>query len=136
MLQPLIASPRCTVAASALYGAAQQWGMVARQRNLGRNFIRAWREAAGLSLDELAAQVRMDKGNLSKVERGINPYHQTMLEKIAAALRCEPADLIQREGPGAPESIYAVAARANERVKRQLALIAETLIREDETPQK
>lgn len=135
MLQPSASSGGCTATARGLYAFAGQWGM-ARQRSLGRNYIRAWRKARDMSLADLAAQVGMDKGNLSKVERGLLPYHQEMMEKIAAALRCEAADLIQREGPGAPESIHAVAVRASERVKRQLALIAETLIREDEAPQK
>lgn len=39
----------------------------------------------------------MDRSNLSKIERGIVPYDQALLEAAAEAYSCEPADLIMRD---------------------------------------
>lgn len=50
-----------------------------------------------MSLEALAARVPMDKGNLSKVERGMLPYNQEMLERLADALMTDPGNLINRD---------------------------------------
>lgn len=60
-------------------------------------YIRAWREAAGLSLEAVASRVPMDKGNLSKVERGLLPYNQEMIERLSDVLNVEPWSLIGRD---------------------------------------
>ena len=38
----------------------------------------------------------MGVSSLSRVERGEQPYSQPMIEAIAEALNCEPADLLTR----------------------------------------
>lgn len=89
-------------------------------------FIRQWRESKGLSLEALAERVPMDKGNLSKVERGLLPYNQEMLERLADALQTDPASLIMRE-PGA--QIWSIWDRASPGVRRQIVEVAEALVR-------
>lgn len=91
-------------------------------------FIRQWREMKGLSLDALASRVPMDKGNLSKVERGRLPYNQEMLERLADALGTEPASLLMRD-PSDPEGIWTLMDRAQPGVKRQIVEVAATLVR-------
>jgi transcriptional regulator with XRE-family HTH domain len=39
----------------------------------------------------------MDRTNLGKIERGIVPYDQALLERAAEAYGCEPADLLMRD---------------------------------------
>ena len=39
----------------------------------------------------------MDKGNLSRVERGILPYNQAMLERLADILDTEPGNLLSQD---------------------------------------
>jgi transcriptional regulator with XRE-family HTH domain len=60
-------------------------------------YIRQWRQAKGMSLEQVALGVPMDKGNLSKVERGLLPYNQEMLERLGDILGTEPGNLISRD---------------------------------------
>lgn len=69
---------------------------IARKTNLNRTFIREWRKHRRLSLDRLAPRIPMAVSSLSRVERGVQPYSQPMLEAIAEALGCAPADLLMR----------------------------------------
>jgi transcriptional regulator with XRE-family HTH domain len=69
--------------------------------DLIRTFIREWRQHRHLSQDKLVARVRervetFSKSSLSRIEAGKQPYSQPILEAIAWALACEPADLIMR----------------------------------------
>ena len=76
-------------------------------------FIRPWRKHRGLTLAQLAdrlateLEVQISEGQLSRIERGETPYSQDILEAIAAALRCEPADLLVRD-PTAAEAIWSL----------------------------
>ncbi len=81
-----------------------------------------------MSLDALAARVPMDKGNLSKVERGLLPYNQEMLERLAEALATEPASLLMRN-PTDPDAIWSIWDRAAPGQRRQISEVAETLLR-------
>lgn len=75
-----------------------------------RTFIREWRENRGLSQDRLVERVReyaesFSKSTLSRLENGKQPYTQPILEALAWALDCSPADLIMRD-PGS--SIWSI----------------------------
>jgi len=76
-------------------------------------FIRSWRKHRGLTLAQLAdrldteLEVDISEGQLSRIERGQTPYSQDILEAIAAALRCEPADLLVRD-PATPDAIWSL----------------------------
>jgi len=99
-------------------------------RNLSRTFIRAWREHAGLSLEELAGAIGMNKGNLSKVERSLLPYHQEMLEKIADRLECSASDLLMND-PNKPGEFLQAWDRANEAQRAQIRAVAEAIVSYD-----
>lgn len=81
-----------------------------------RTYIRAWREYRGLSLERLAERLTdadtqeamLTPTSLSRIERGLQPYSQAVLEAIAEALACTPADLIMRnpQDTEAPWSIW------------------------------
>lgn len=60
-------------------------------------YIREWRKLKGYSLEHVAHNVPMDKGNLSKVERGLLPYNQEMLERLGDILGTDPGNLISRD---------------------------------------
>ena len=70
-----------------------------------RHFIRAWRKHRGYTLEQLAEMVGVTHGALSQLERGQVNYTQPMLEALALALSCEPADLIMRDPESAIWSI-------------------------------
>lgn len=69
----------------------------------------------------------MDKSNLSKVERGILPYNQEMLERVADALMTDAASLIMRD-PTAPGAIWSIWDRASAGERQQIEAIAQALI--------
>lgn len=72
-----------------------------------RHFIRAWRKHRGLTLEQLAERIGMSHQNLGKIERGLVPYNQVLLEALSEELRCDPRDLIMRD-PTQPESIWSI----------------------------
>ena len=61
-------------------------------------YIRAWRKERGMTMMELAEKSDIDQGHLSKLERGLLPYNQPNLERLAIALSVTAAVLIER-GP-------------------------------------
>lgn len=91
-----------------------------------RHFIRAWRKDRGLTLEQLAERIGMTHQNLGKIERGLVPYNQTLLELLADALRCEPADLIMRD-PAQKNSLWTIYEALSPTQRIQLVEIGETL---------
>jgi len=67
----------------------------------------------------------MTHQNLGKIERGLVPYNQVLLELLADALRCEPADLIMRTPE--QDSIWSIRDKLSEVERRQWVAIGETL---------
>ena len=61
-----------------------------------RHFIREWRKHRMLTLEQLAERVEVTHATLSRIERGLIPYNQDLLERLAEELRTEPASLIMR----------------------------------------
>lgn len=55
--------------------------------------LRKRRKALDLTLQELAARVDADSGNLSRIERGTQGVSEAMLMRLCAALDCTPAYL-------------------------------------------
>ena len=71
-----------------------------------RHFIRAWRKHRGYTLEQLAEMINVTHGALSQLERGLTNYTQPMIEALAEALSCAPADLIMRDPNSEIWSIY------------------------------
>lgn len=100
--------------------------------NLTRTFIREWREHRGLSQDRLVARVaeRVDgfsKSSLSRIETAKQPYSQPILEALAWALSCEPADLIMRDPKSPIWSIMDALRDMTPDQQRQIAAVVEAL---------
>lgn len=72
------------------------------KRVLGKHFIKQWRELRGLSLQRLASRMEKEPGgdelisamSLSRIERGLQPYSEEILNALGDALGCEPSELI------------------------------------------
>lgn len=60
-------------------------------------YVREWRKHRGLSQERLADRVNVTQETISRLENGKHPYSQPLLEALAEALRCEPADLLVRD---------------------------------------
>lgn len=74
----------------------------------------------------------MTHGNLSKIERGLVPYNQELLETLAELYRCEPVDLLIRD-PSEPESIWSIWDRAQPGERRQIAAVADAVVKSRRT---
>lgn len=91
-----------------------------------RHFLRAWREASGFTLENVAERVgiigseRLDAANdplssprkfthasLSRIERGLQPYNQPLLEILAGIYGTEPASLLIRD-PSDPDGLWSL----------------------------
>lgn len=100
---------------------------MAKQPNHRLTYIRQWRQHRDYSLDKLAQMVPMDKGNLSKVERGLLPYNQELLERLADALQTEVASLLMRD-PSQPTNIWSLWDKASSAERTQIESVAEALL--------
>ncbi len=96
------------------------------KRPISQHYIRSWRKHRGLTLEQLAERIGMTHQNLGKIERGLVPYNQVLLEALAEELRCEPGDLIIRD-PESPTGIWSIWEGLAPVQRKQLAEIAETL---------
>lgn len=100
-----------------------------------RTYIRAWREKRGHTLDEMAGRldalgVSITGASLSRIERGIQPYSQDILEAIAEALNVMPADLIENN-PEIPEAeIIDLVRRLHPRQRRQAESVLKAMFGE------
>jgi len=70
---------------------------------IGRR-IRALRLERDITLDQLALEVKLTKGQLSKIENGKVSSPVSTLTRIAAALSVEPASFFQSSHPAQPRA--------------------------------
>jgi transcriptional regulator with XRE-family HTH domain len=63
--------------------------------DLGRN-LRAARERLGLTQEQVSERSGVQAGEVSRIERGMRDPKVSTLEKLAAAVELEPADLLRR----------------------------------------
>jgi transcriptional regulator with XRE-family HTH domain len=97
-----------------------------RKRVLRRTFIRQWRQHRGLTLAQVADRINSTHASLSRIERGVQPYSQPLLEAIADALQTDPASLLMRN-PEDPEGIWSIWDQAKPAVRQQIVAIAKTI---------
>lgn len=93
-----------------------------------QTFLRQWRQHREKTLVQVAEELHVTHGYLSKVERGLQPYNQEMLERLAEIYRCDVVDLLIRD-PSAPDNIWSLWERAKPGERRQIETVAEALLR-------
>lgn len=96
-----------------------------------RWFLKEWRKHRGLTLEQLAEMIESTAASVSRLERSLQPYSQTILENLAEALRCRPADLIAR-APSEADDIAAVLSGMSPPERRRVLAVARVLKDEDE----
>lgn len=70
--------------------------------------IKRLRQADGLSQPQLAAKAGIDQGGLSKIERGLTTnVTLEILRRLAKALGCSVADLLDEEDKKSPRKAAA-----------------------------
>lgn len=98
-----------------------------------KTFIRDWRKHRGKTLVQAAEYLHMNHGQLSRIERGEQPYNQYLLEKLADFLMCDPVDLLVRN-PNDPEAIWSIWDKAKPGERAQIVAVANALIESRERP--
>lgn len=93
-----------------------------------RTYLREWRKHREKTLEAVAAELHMSHSQLSRIERGEQPYNQELMELLADLYMCDVVDLIMRD-PTAPESIWTLWERAKPGERRQIETVAEALLR-------
>lgn len=108
-----------------------QFPYVARKQHKP-TFIRQWRKHRGYSVEKLAGMIETTGASLSRIERGLQPYNQDTLERLAEALTTDPASLLIRD-PSEPEAIWSLWDRAKPGERAQIRTVAEALIADKKT---
>ena len=99
------------------------------KKPLRKTYIRDWRRHNNLTLAKLVERldvmydIKTTEATLSRTETGKQEYTQQLLEALADALGCEPADLLMRP-PGNSDDIRLVWTQLTpENQKRALEII-------------
>lgn len=96
--------------------------------------IKAWRKVRGLTLAKLTERllelesIELSEAQVSRIERGEQPYSQDLLEALARVLNCDVPDLLMRD-PTAPGSPWSVWDNASSVERTQAEAFIETLRR-------
>lgn len=111
-------------------GLAQHCAMVKKvtprfKKGPPKHFVKAWRKYRGFTQEQLAEIVGVSHGAIGQLERGQMSYTQPMLEALADALHCEPADLIMRDPESPIWSVYENLKKASPEQQKQIADIVE-----------
>lgn len=81
-----------------------------------------------MTVEAAAAAIGVNKSSLSRIERGLMPYSQDILESLAAVYDCDPAELLIQD-PHEDTNIVQLWDRASLDQRRALGSVAETLLR-------
>lgn len=96
-----------------------------------RHYVREWRKFRGLTQERLAERTPFTTGAISQLETGRTKYTQDMLEALAEALQCTPADLLMRDPlrEGAVWSIEDQLKSVSPERRTQIIAVVETLLK-------
>jgi transcriptional regulator with XRE-family HTH domain len=96
-----------------------------------KTFMVEWRKHRGLSQEEAAARVDLDRTTLGRIEKGILPYNQDFLEKLSFAYGCEPSDILSVNplAPAPPRLVWDRLRSASPEVQESAWRIVEALLK-------
>ncbi len=95
-----------------------------------KTFLREWRNHSGKTLVQVGELLHMSHSQLSRIERGDQPYNQELLEALAELYMCDPVDLLIRD-PSEPSNIWSLWEHASKGDRQKIYSIAETIIDKD-----
>lgn len=93
-----------------------------------RTFIREWRKKADLTLEQVGENVGMSHAQLGRIERGLQPYNQELLEALAVLFKTEPASLLMRN-PDQTDGIWSLWDQAKEAQRVDIEKYAEFVVK-------
>lgn len=105
-----------------------------KRPQLRRTFIRQWREHRGLTLETLAERVGehlpagFTHASLSRIERGLQPYSQAVLEAIAEELQTDAASLLMRD-PSNDQAMWSLWDQAKPGERQMIESIVQSVLK-------
>lgn len=91
--------------------------------------MRQWRKKSGKTLVAVAEHLHMSHSQLSRIERGDQPYNQELLEALADLYMCDVVDLLIRD-PSDPNGMWSVWDQATPAQRQQIVVIADALVKQ------
>lgn len=102
----------------------------------GRHYLREWRkyrkkQDRKWTLAYVAELVEVDHSSLSRLERGESPYDEDILQKLALAYGCDPADLLNINPltPDPPKLVYDRLRAAPKELQDRALAVLDALLR-------
>ena len=69
------------------------------------HYLKQWRLWRGLTMVTVAERTHLTTASISRIERGLQPYSQSSLQKFAQSYDCDPSDLLTVDPTKAEGSI-------------------------------
>lgn len=95
-----------------------------------QNKIKAWREASGWTIEELAEKAKLSPGSISNYELGRNEPSIEALGKLSKAFGVPKGMLLDVDPAGEP-NLWSAFSRASESQRRDIGRMAEALVGAD-----
>lgn len=100
-----------------------------KQPQFRRTFIRQWREHRGMTLEQLGEAIHLSHAQLGRIERGLQPYNQALLEAVADVLGTDVPSLIMRD-PTDDTGIWSIWDHAKVAERQMIVDIARTIVKD------
>lgn len=94
----------------------------------GKTYLRKWRQHRAKTLVQVSELLHMTHGQLSRIERGEQPYNQALLETLADLYACAVPDLLMRD-PSEPTNIWSLWDRAKPGERRVIQATVEAILK-------
>lgn len=94
-----------------------------------KTYLREWRLEKGKKLVPVAEHLHMSHSQLSRIERGEQPYNQELLEALADLYMCDVVDLLIRD-PSDPEGMWTLWEKAKPGERKQIVAVADALLKQ------
>lgn len=98
------------------------------KRTRRRLYLAEWRKYRNLTQEQLAERTGITQGMVSQLETGRSDFSGNVLEMLAEALMCDPADLLMRN-PTDDDAPWSIWDTLNGPEKRQAVEIIKALKR-------
>ncbi len=99
-----------------------------RFRRHGKIYLREWRVHRDKTLEQAADFLGMTHASLSRVERGLQPYSEPILEGLADFYDTDKASLLMRD-PSDPQGLWSVWDQAKPGERRMIVEMAKTVVK-------
>ena len=91
-------------------------------------FVRQWREARGITQEQLAELIDASTATISRIESGKQNLTMSAIDAIAEALNVEPLDLMYRDPNNQVDTIFAEIKGATAEQQEQISRVVRALL--------